>query len=201
MCECGFELVWKRAYDPEDNYDGRRGGLFGGGIEADNPTPRREYLVCLNRRCRHCNVPLAPPRVELAPADPRMVAAVDAQIAREEEESRRLKARLGSAPLSRRRNRLLVQFRLSGLLRLRDLSPGGGRHGAPRRGRSIGRLGLCGPRLPLHWRVRRPDRPVAHRRDRENLMLNRLGVEVLAQLLASQAVLKRELPGDVVAES
>jgi hypothetical protein len=93
MCECGFELVWKRAYDPEDNYDGRRGGLFGGGIEADNPTPRREYLVCLNRRCRHCNVPLAPPRVELAPADPRMVAAVDAQIAREEEESRRLKAR------------------------------------------------------------------------------------------------------------
>ncbi len=51
----------------------------GGGrsIPCDREHAKAEYMVCRNRNCRHFERPLAIPTVPLAPADPRLVAAVD----------------------------------------------------------------------------------------------------------------------------
>lgn len=95
VCECGFEFEVRRAYTDQDNFE-TGGGLlksnaWPAGIASDREHPFNEYMVCHNLKCAHHDKPFAVPRVELAPADPRMVAFVKEQLAREAEEYRRRK--------------------------------------------------------------------------------------------------------------
>jgi hypothetical protein len=105
LCECGFQFMVRKAYTPADDWNGERGGLFGGGIVADNPTPTKEYMVCDNRKCRHYEVAFSIPTVQLERADAGLKKAVDLSLdeeARRYEElnrKRRLKAEMENAAI------------------------------------------------------------------------------------------------------